>query len=346
MKTDENKVLGDKISSPPHTPYLGSKSVQPSPQEPAYISATYKPPSLYPNKKQRMNFVLEPVAPITTSSSFSSPGLPSAAFESNRINAPTKSDVTFPFPPTESSFAGPRRHSIQKQSSLAGIASPSPTKRNSQTYYNGGSSIEPRLPRTIEVGRMCTVPLQDRTPEDRRRVSSTLDTHWGVRADTEHDSSRKHSHPDFRRSSTTAYDQYRTRSPGLEKSRRRSYQVDTPYDMSSHGPIMERDPFECESFYSNRRPADITNGTHQNLQPSVFMPNHYDYQQGKTRKRSNLPKQSTEIMKTWFDQVPKYESIRFFNFRTNFWQNIANPYPSEDQKHIFSEVRHSQCFKT
>lgn len=42
---------------------------------------------------------------------------------------------------------------------------------------------------------------------------------------------------------------------------------------------------------------------YQDAQPTFFMPSHYDYQQGKTRKRSNLPKQSTEIMKTWFDQV-------------------------------------------
>lgn len=42
---------------------------------------------------------------------------------------------------------------------------------------------------------------------------------------------------------------------------------------------------------------------YQEAQPTFFMPSHYDYQQGKTRKRSNLPKQSTEIMKTWFDQV-------------------------------------------
>ncbi|KAK4544666.1 hypothetical protein LTR36_003915 [Oleoguttula mirabilis] len=50
------------------------------------------------------------------------------------------------------------------------------------------------------------------------------------------------------------------------------------------------------------------------------MPSHYEYQHGKARKRSNLPKQSTEIMKTWFDQ------------------NITNPYPSEEQKALFSNA--------
>ncbi|KAK3676982.1 homeodomain super [Recurvomyces mirabilis] len=53
---------------------------------------------------------------------------------------------------------------------------------------------------------------------------------------------------------------------------------------------------------------------------SFFMPSQYDHQQGKARKRSNLPKQSTEIMKTWFDQ------------------NITNPYPSEEQKALFSRA--------
>lgn len=33
---------------------------------------------------------------------------------------------------------------------------------------------------------------------------------------------------------------------------------------------------------------------------AFFVPSHYEYQNGKSRKRSNLPKQSTEIMKRWF----------------------------------------------
>jgi len=44
----------------------------------------------------------------------------------------------------------------------------------------------------------------------------------------------------------------------------------------------------------------------------------YEYSDSKTRKRSNLPKQSTEIMKRWFDE------------------HIENPYPSEEQKKYFA----------
>lgn len=45
---------------------------------------------------------------------------------------------------------------------------------------------------------------------------------------------------------------------------------------------------------------------------------HYDYSLARTRKRSNLPKHSTEIMKKWFDE------------------NIESPYPSEEQKRQFA----------
>jgi len=44
----------------------------------------------------------------------------------------------------------------------------------------------------------------------------------------------------------------------------------------------------------------------------------YEYPNSKSRKRSNLPKQSTEIMKRWFDE------------------HIENPYPSEEQKKYFA----------
>ncbi|KAJ9619917.1 homeodomain super [Taxawa tesnikishii (nom. ined.)] len=52
--------------------------------------------------------------------------------------------------------------------------------------------------------------------------------------------------------------------------------------------------------------------------PTFFVPTHYEHQNGKSRKRSNLPKQSTEIMKRWFDE------------------NMHNPYPSEEQKRHFA----------
>jgi hypothetical protein len=66
------QVLSNTISSPPQTPNLKSVSLQPSPCEPLLIADTYKPPSLYPNKKPRTDIVFEPVAPITNQRDLSS----------------------------------------------------------------------------------------------------------------------------------------------------------------------------------------------------------------------------------------------------------------------------------
>ena len=55
-------------------------------------------------------------------------------------------------------------------------------------------------------------------------------------------------------------------------------------------------------------------------QSAYFSPSGYGYHNGKARKRSNLPKQSTEIMKRWFDE------------------NIHNPYPTEEQKRQFAAM--------
>lgn len=95
---------------------------------------------------------------------------------------------------------------------------------------------------------------------------------------------------------------------------------------------MERSRLRQEEMYANMA------GYLKETQPTFFMPSHYDYQQGKTRKRSNLPKQSTEIMKTWFDQVRYHMGLSWLRTCANKWQNITNPYPSEEQKAVFSNV--------
>ena len=71
---------------------------------------------------------------------------------------------------------------------------------------------------------------------------------------------------------------------------------DEPSLSHEHSHYIERGRLQQQEGY-------VKIAGYQEAQPTFFMPSHYDYQQGKTRKRSNLPKQSTEIMKTWFDQV-------------------------------------------
>lgn len=74
----------------------------------------------------------------------------------------------------------------------------------------------------------------------------------------------------------------------------------------------ERDPCERHSYEQVRSDhrRDSMSFQHSNCRDvcssksaPFFVQPHFDYSQGKTRKRSNLPKQSTEIMKTWFDNV-------------------------------------------
>ena len=56
--------------------------------------------------------------------------------------------------------------------------------------------------------------------------------------------------------------------------------------------------------------------------PAMYQrPGVYDYHLSKSRKRSNLPKESTDIMKRWFEA------------------HLDNPYPSEeDKKHFAAEA--------
>ena len=64
--------------------------------------------------------------------------------------------------------------------------------------------------------------------------------------------------------------------------------------------ILRLKPTSPHSTYPQ---PDITRGISHAKPSSGFLPSPYEYQHIKVRKRSNLPKQSTEIMKVWFDQV-------------------------------------------
>lgn len=72
------QVLNGAITSPPDTPPTQQDLFQSGPREPAFSASTYKPPALYPNKKPRTEFGLEPSPTFNTRSSLSSPGLSSS----------------------------------------------------------------------------------------------------------------------------------------------------------------------------------------------------------------------------------------------------------------------------
>ena len=55
-------------------------------------------------------------------------------------------------------------------------------------------------------------------------------------------------------------------------------------------------------FNSHPSP-NMVSGPYTDAQPPMFIPGHGDYHLSKSRKRSNLPKEATDMMKRWFDEV-------------------------------------------
>ncbi|KAI7540616.1 hypothetical protein KC331_g9072 [Hortaea werneckii] len=88
----------------------------------------------------------------------------------------------------------------------------------------------------------------------------------------------------------------------------------------SHGSGIDNTRLAKRDCWPAPQASSSPYGGYESPPSQYFMQAHYEYSHGKTRKRSNLPKQSTEIMKTWFDE------------------NMSNPYPSEEQKALFSKA--------
>lgn len=130
-------------------------------------------------------------------------------------------------------------------------------------------------------------------------------THSRSSADYFPSSTDRYAIPTSRRSSIVSQREFAPAHPvepsrnGYAPTRPTHYSLPMRDDASlshDHPHYIERNRLQQQEVYSKV-------AGYQDAQPTFFMPSHYDYQQGKTRKRSNLPKQSTEFMKTWFDQV-------------------------------------------
>lgn len=285
------KVLANSLRSPPRSPTFHCSSVQPSPQEPTYTSATYKPPSLYPQKKQRTEYQLEPVPPFSAKSASGSPFLRADAFEPRGSRA-AQNDPAIPFYgcSTES-----RRKSLQAYSGYPSITSPRPSQRQLQPFFiepspsNGVEHAPYKRPHNVAM----SPPEYGQTPAQRGIAFEPMPQHGFNRRLERRDSTQaSHDHGDA--------------------------DVDSEYDRRVHDAMDSRlqhtrgagrEDFQA-SQYARRvelSPDDRRREAHaahqQSSQPSFFMPTQYDYRNGRARKRSNLPKPSTEVMKTWFDQV-------------------------------------------
>ena len=283
-------MFGDNLSSPPQTPTTIAASFHLAPCEPAYTTATYKPPSLYPNKKQRTGLFQERVPSVQIGSNFSSPGLASAAFDSRRPDQSHPSGLA-----SAAEVHDSRRFSVQFPSHSSRPAIP-PTGTDGarlaseHAYY----STPVQTPTSAMPDRSHHASSLRRDPSS----SCALEPQQYAYSDhaSMHLASRRSSIDSYAGRSSAPIDSNHPRHSSFEPGHRIPFA--SRYEMELAPDKIQR----LEYPQTHAFPA-FSQGSYEPAQPSFFAPSAYEYQHGKARKRSNLPKQSTEIMKIWFDQV-------------------------------------------
>ncbi|KAK5735764.1 homeodomain superfamily [Elasticomyces elasticus] len=294
-------VLGDNLSSPPPTPTILGASFQPGPREPSYTAATYKPPSLYPYKKARTGPYPESASTYSDASRCSSPGPMRISHGPSAYDGRSDERRLVPDTRSYSHAQADRRLSVQRPFDPPHNACGTLGHSHHDECYAGRVQHYRRPDQTPTATSLnhefpaLGLYTSSRGTDYRRRGSDISTVEGSMRG----------------YSSELSREQHNQHMAYPPVGRSRTVQVD------SHGAYQEQDHGQRQGHLPlpsyHRSPYGSTD-------PSYFMPSQYDHQQGKARKRSNLPKQSTEIMKTWFDR------------------NITNPYPSEEQKALFSRA--------
>ncbi|KAF2224328.1 hypothetical protein BDZ85DRAFT_100440 [Elsinoe ampelina] len=113
------------------------------------------------------------------------------------------------------------------------------------------------------------------------------------------------------------------REPAPHYPRRPNYDAPSPppyRPYSTSGAPMTRPEYRGPTVSRGLPPSySAAPETASSSVSSYNRPGVYDYQLAKARKRSNLPKESTDTMKRWFED------------------HLDNPYPSEDEKKYFAQ---------
>lgn len=274
------------MSSPPRTPLIRSAHTQPAPREPVYTTGTYKPPSLYPNKKQKTE-VLEPVPPFAPVS-FATPR-PSGFDSPVRTSLPTSVSFAAPHSPYGPSLT--RRQSSHRPEPLYQARSP---PRGLDVAPQGTYEVAP-----ASAPLLRPAPQHALTEPAGLSATSVQPTFYG-------NSEKRPRSSDVRRFSTSAFDglqRYPVDDPlarddgHFVNDQYRSPTAEDQSRLNQPGQFqrIEREPYRSSQEYKHSpfqagRPVD-------SYAPA------YEYYYTKSRKRSNLPKHSTEIMRAWFDQV-------------------------------------------
>lgn len=304
--TDWPQVFGGKITSSFDTP-----QTQPDPGEPSFSTSKYIPPALCPNKKPRTEIFFELSPTFNPMSSLSSTGLPTASLEYKSHYPAHRASISQGQPTPHREYESRRRPPLhQGYKRRQTDASPNGVK----CQFARGSGDESR-PRTNGAITKDTYRSPDRTAVP----SSWLGPPYVHPPTTLARPSVDHFAPPFT-------DQY---ALDADHEMRRRSSVASPCDFAPPPPVdptraghpLSSSPRyllslnECSPskeyliFMDRGRPqppgmmASNNRVGFQDRQAMFFISSHRDYQQGKRRKRSNLPKQSTDIMKTWFDQV-------------------------------------------
>jgi hypothetical protein len=324
LPTNAPQVLNGTLTSPPDTPPTQQDLFQPGPREPTFSASTYKPPAFYPNKKPRTELGLDPSPNFNPRSSLSSPGVPAATLETR--SECTTQRMTRPHGHLEA-YSG---HESNRRASMYQV----PTLRHEHNspdavnyQYSRGHTDDMR---SRANGAPVTAP--HRSPEAASFLSSRPEAPYGHMSMAPSrnyfpPSTDRYAIPTSRRTSVVSQREFAPPHP-VEPSRN-AYPPTRPthysLPMRDEAALPHDHPHYIERNRLQQQEAYTKMAGYQESQPTFFMPSHYDYQQGKTRKRSNLPKQSTEIMKTWFDQVNQRADDLFNNAKLTVSRTSRTP---------------------
>ncbi|KAK6439443.1 homeodomain superfamily [Oleoguttula sp. CCFEE 5521] len=288
-------ILAAPLSSPPTTPRLYDAPFPLAAREPSYVTMTFKPPAFYPNKKPRT--ALSPRrSPNSTPRGISLSSDRSAAARVDCLIRYSRPSISMDTEYFKAPNVWPETGQPSAQARLDHWATRYDSRRGEILQYERPGSPQSRRQSTISELR-------------RRSIDVRSPGHFYGRE-------RVHDHSSYNRDETGYFPNNRIgATPYFLDQDRERYAAESTQHLPTRSVLPGREHDSHMGLAG--RAADIVA---PDQRAAFFMPSHYEYQQGKTRKRSNLPKQSTEIMKHWFDQ------------------NIANPYPSEEQKQVFANA--------
>ncbi|KAL1311592.1 hypothetical protein AAFC00_001707 [Neodothiora populina] len=281
-------VLGENVRTPPATPQHQKTALPLEMREPLYDQSSLKPSALYPNKRTRTDS-----------------GWDGEHADGKEIE---RASITLPF------INGPSHNRDgQRQLELPTLNGGNPAVYH---YRRSGDLASPKA-RGRSTQLSVSPPAAQAQAFD---IPSRSYTHFHHVARNEPPGDRGYSsHATHSRSPSIAVAGDGNPMYNHPASLQQSFPAD--HNRASLLPTSHNNVHREDYHFQPRLDTPVNyNAAAYPYSQAFFVPSHYDYQNGKSRKRSNLPKQSTEIMKRWFDD------------------NLQNPYPSEEQKRHFAAV--------